>query len=120
MDEHSSPPTGASFGSPLQQILYETARALTESPTLEAAAPRMLEAVCNALGWQCGAIWEVNRARNVLRCAGTWHVPGLTMEAFTAATEAPTFERGVGLPGRVWKDRVPAWIPDVTRDDNFP
>src|SRR5687767_11641076 len=80
----------------------------------------MIAAVCNALGWQCGALWEVNRARNAIRCAGTWHVPGLALDPFTTATETSTFARGIGLPGRVWKDREPAWIPDVTRDDNFP
>jgi PAS domain S-box-containing protein len=103
-----------------QQILYEIARALAESPTLEDASPSMIEAVCNALGWQCGAIWEVDRGRKLLRCAGTWHAPGLAFDEFTRATMTTTFERGIGLPGRVWKDREPAWIPDVTRDDNFP
>jgi PAS domain S-box-containing protein len=103
-----------------QQILYETARALAESPTLEEASPRMIEAVCNALGWQFGAIWEVNRARSLMQCAGTWHAAGLAFDDFTTATVATRFERGVGLPGRVWEHREPAWIPDVTRDGNFP
>ena len=40
--------------SPQQLVLYETARALVESPTLEEAAPRMVAAVCQAFGWQCG------------------------------------------------------------------
>ena len=102
------------------RILFETARALTESPSLEEASPRMIEAVCNALGWQCGAIWEVDRARTRMQCAGTWHTPGLPLDEFTGATVTATFERGIGLPGRVWKSRAPAWIPDVTRDDNFP
>ena len=44
--------------SPQQLVLYETARALMESPTLEQAAPRMIAAVCQALGWQCGALWQ--------------------------------------------------------------
>jgi GAF domain-containing protein len=106
--------------SPQQLVLYETARALVESPTLEQAAPRMVAAVCQAFGWQCGAIWKANRARNVLRCVGTWHTPGLSFEEFTAETQASAFERGVGLPGRVWSIREPAWIPDVTADENFP
>jgi PAS domain S-box-containing protein len=102
------------------QILFETARALAQSPSLEEAAPRMIEAVCQALGWQCGAIWEVDRAQTRMHCAGTWHAPGLALGEFTAATQAATFEKGVGLPGRVWKSGEPAWIPDVTRADNFP
>jgi len=120
MNEHSPRLTGDSFGGPQQQILYETARALTESPTLEQATPRMLEAVCRSLGWQCGAIWEVNRARNLMRCAGTWHAPGLPLDEFSAATMQATFARGTGLPGRVWERREPAWIPDVIHDANFP
>ena len=106
--------------SPQQLVLYETARALVESPTLEEASPRMVAAVCQAFGWQCGAIWQANRARKVMRCVGTWHTPGLSIEDFTAATQASVFERGVGLPGRVWSSREPAWIPDVTADENFP
>ena len=107
-------------GGPQQLILYETARALAESPTLEEAAPRMLEVICHALSWQCGAIWEVNRPRTRMRCVGTWHTPGLPLDDFTAASLNMQFSRGIGLPGRVWRDREPAWIPDVTRDDNFP
>jgi len=107
-------------GGPQQRILFETAGALAESATLEDAAPRMLKAVCEALGWQCGTLWQVNRARNTLHCVGTWGVPGLPLEDFIAATRACTFERGVGLPGRVWKDREPVWVRDVTRDANFP
>ena len=107
-------------GNPQQRILFETARALAESATLEEAAPRMLKAVSETLGWQCGALWQVNRARNALHCVGTWGMPGLPLEEFTAATRAFTFERGVGLPGRVWQDRQPVWVRDVTRDSNFP
>jgi PAS domain S-box-containing protein len=106
--------------SPQQLVLYETARALVECTTLEEAAPRMIGAVCHALGWQCGAIWQADRARKVMRCVGTWHTPGLAMDEFTAATKTSTFERGIGLPGRVWAARLPAWIPDVTLDENFP
>jgi PAS domain S-box-containing protein len=121
MDERPAPGASAGdSGSPQQVVLYETARALAESDTLEDAAPRMLKAVCDALGWEYGAIWEVDRARNVLRCIGTWQPPGLPLEAFTTATRQATFAPAVGLPGRVWSGREPAWIPDVTRDANFP
>src|SRR5262245_52351765 len=106
--------------SPQQLVLYETARALVECPTLEEAAPRMVAAVCNALGWQCGAVWQADRARKVMRCVGTWHAPSLELDEFTHVTRTTVFQPGVGLPGRVWATLQPAWIPDVTKDDNFP
>ncbi len=103
-----------------QRVLFETSQALTESATIEHAAPRMLKAVCEALGWECGALWQVNRPRNTLHCVGTWRMPNLPLEEFTAATAAQTFVIGVGLPGRVWHRREPVWIQDVTSDPNFP
>jgi PAS domain S-box-containing protein len=103
-----------------QQILNETARVLAESPTLAEAAPRMLGAVCRVLDWQYGALWEVDRGRNVLRCVGMWQPPSQPFSDFAAITRETTFKPGVGLPGRVWASRNPAWIPDVTRDANFP
>ncbi len=111
---------GGDSGNAQQWALFETAGALAESSTLEEAAPRMLKAVCEALGWQCGAVWQVNRARDTLRCVGTWGEPGLPLGEFIAATLARTFPRGVGLPGRVWELREPVWIRDVTTDENFP
>src|SRR5688572_15004743 len=107
------------FQSP-QLVRYQTACALAESATLAEAVPRILEAVCEGLGWQYGAYWEVDRARNVLQCLGIWQPPSLPFEEFEAVTRRFTFSPGIGLPGRVWASRQFTWIPDVTRDSNFP
>ena len=107
-------------GSPQQRVLFETAQALAESATLEEAAPRMLKAVCEALDWQCGALWKVNAARNTLLCVGTWGMPDLPLKEFLAVTASHTFVSGNGLPGRVWSRREPVWVRDVTQDSNFP
>src|SRR4030095_1839686 len=42
------------------------------------------------------------------------------LKEFSAATEQMEFKRGVGLPGRVWKSKTPAWVEDITNDPNFP
>jgi len=39
---------------------------------------------------------------------------------FKKITESSPFEAGIGLPGRVLESGQPAWIPDVTVDENFP
>jgi len=93
---------------------------LAESSDLTQAAPLVLEAICENLGWDVGAIWTKDHAEPVLRCIQIWHFPRLQMEAFQHATQEITFARGVGLPGRVWKSGEPAWITDVVADPNFP
>src|SRR5687767_11170874 len=101
-------------------VRYQTACALAESDTLADAVPRILGAICEGFGWQYGAYWEVDRARNVLRCVGNWQPPSSPFEEFAAVTRSSTFLPGIGLPGRVWASRESTWIPDVTRDSNFP
>jgi len=99
---------------------YVAARALAESATLADAAARVLQALCEELGWDYGAIWTVDADSGILRCLETWHVPALALPKFEAASRSITFTRGIGLPGRVWASGEPAWLPDVTADPNFP
>jgi len=101
-------------------IVREIARALGESATLTEAAPRMLAAVCESLGWEYGALWEVDRGGKTLHCVGTWHASSLQVTEFVEISRTTNFARGVGLPGRVWDSGRPAWIPDVVADGNFP
>jgi len=99
---------------------YEIARALAESATLAEATPKVLRAICEALGWEHGALWNIDRKADVLFCVDTWHGPSLRFEAFEAISRQTTFPSGVGLPGRVWASGQPAWIADIVQDANFP
>ncbi|MGH7260944.1 MAG: PAS domain S-box protein [Nitrospiraceae bacterium] len=99
---------------------YAVTRALADSATLAEAAPRILQAVCDTVGWEVGAIWIVDADAQALRCNDIWHVPSITVEQFESATREMTFSSGIGLPGRVWSSGKPAWITDVVQDSNFP
>src|SRR5437867_3501116 len=99
---------------------YATALALAESASLAEAAPRILQAISEALDWEHAALWKVDRAGGVLRCVDTWHSPSVAFEEFDALSRKTDFPRGIGLPGRVWASGRPAWIPDVVQDSNFP
>ena len=99
---------------------HVAARALVESETLVEAAIRVLQAICEGLGWDYGALWNVEAEQESLRCVETWHLPSANAPNFEAASRGTTFARGVGLPGRVWERGEPVWIPDVTADKNFP
>jgi two-component system sensor histidine kinase/response regulator len=106
--------------SPHAAIVRDISHALAESATLAEAAPRMLAVVCEALGWDYGALWEVDRAGKTLRWVGTYHHASLPFHRFAEVSRAMMFAPAIGLPGRVWASRRPAWIEDVVLDGNFP
>ncbi len=99
---------------------YVAARALLDATTIDEAAPKILEAICDALGWEHGALWTIDREADALRCAEIWNSPLVQLPEFDAISRRVTFTRGTGLPGRVWASGEPAWIPDVIHDSNFP
>ncbi|HKR85363.1 MAG TPA: histidine kinase dimerization/phospho-acceptor domain-containing protein, partial [Terriglobales bacterium] len=103
-----------------QAAQYAVTRVLADAPTLAVATPKILQAICECLGWSVGAIWRVEEKENKLRCVETWHMSSSRIEEFDQRTRSRTFAQGIGLPGRVWSNARPVWIADVTKDANFP
>src|ERR1700683_1960527 len=99
---------------------YAVTNLLAEAESLETAGPGILQAICEGLGWELGAIWGVEDSGEGLQCLTVWHLPQLEFSEFVSATRQITFKQGVGLPGRVWASGQSAWIPDVPHDPNFP
>ncbi len=99
---------------------YAVTRVLAESETLDKASPKILQAICESLDWKMGGIWRVDKTAGTLRCVELWHIPTVNITEFMQISRSRTFNFGVGLPGRIWASRQPAWIPDVVKDPNFP
>ncbi len=99
---------------------HAATQALVTGPTTSEVLPAVLRGVCEALHWKEAAFWWVDHEKNVLRCQEFWRGPTSTADEFEAITRSITFHAGVGLPGRVWKTGLPAWIRDVVKDKNFP
>jgi two-component system, sensor histidine kinase and response regulator len=100
-------------------VEYVTARALADSDSLADATPKVLQAICESLDWEYGSLWNVDAEADGLRCIEIWPSASAFPE-FAALSRGTTFPPGIGLPGRVWSSRQPAWIPDVVKDGNFP
>jgi PAS domain S-box-containing protein len=111
--------TGVEERRPLT-VEYVAARALLDATSIEEAAARILQAICESLGWEHGALWRVDAEADCLRCAQMWTASPARFPEFHEISEGLTFARGIGLPGRVWATATPAWIPDVVADSNFP
>jgi C4-dicarboxylate-specific signal transduction histidine kinase len=99
---------------------YTVTQLLAEATTIEEVTPKILQTVCEFLLWDLGALWSLDRQASVLRCVEVWHKESVKVPQFEAVTRERTLRTGVGLPGRVWSRHEPAYIPDVTKDANFP
>src|SRR5262252_1307197 len=99
---------------------YTITQILAGAATLPEATPKILQAVCECLGWDLGALWTFDRQAGVLRCVEVWHKAAVEVPHFAAISRASTFLPGIGLPGRVWSSRAPAYIPDIAHDAHFP
>ncbi len=89
--------------------------ALAEEPTIEAAGPRVLEAVVSTLDWVHAELWLVDDAAGVVRSAARWSAPGRPAD-LEVPDELPY---GQGLAGRAWQVGKPLWIRDVGRPQSL-
>jgi PAS domain S-box-containing protein len=100
-------------------VEHAVAQILAEAATVEEAAPKILQTICECLRWDFGTLWRIDDQAGVLRCAQLWRKQSIEAAQFEAATRASTFLPGDALPGRVWASRAAACIPDVTKDGTF-
>ncbi|GAA2715679.1 MULTISPECIES: sensor histidine kinase [Actinoplanes] len=89
--------------------------ALAEAPSIEAAGPRVLEAVVATLDWVHAELWLVDTAAEVVRAVARWSTPGWP----TGITVPDELEYGQGLAGRSWQVDKPLWIRDVGRPQSL-
>jgi PAS domain S-box-containing protein len=99
---------------------HAVTRVVAESHTLHEAAPRLLQVIGESLQWPLGVFWVLDGNGEQLCYAGRWMAPDAPDPGQAVADPALAFQRGQGLPGRVWEKGEPAWVSDVTRDPNFP
>jgi len=104
----------------LLHVEHEVTQILSESAMPEDAIQKILQTICEHLGWDFGEVWIVDQRSNVLRCTDTWHAPSVNISEFNTAIRNTTFSPGIGLPGRIWNSTRPAWIANVTCDEDFP
>jgi PAS domain S-box-containing protein len=95
---------------------HAVSRVLAEAGDEATAYPLLLRAIGESLGWEVGTVWADERGDGALTCIESWRGP----EPFATTSRTTSLAPGEGLPGRVWATGEPAWIADLTADDNFP
>ncbi len=100
-------------------LQYATTRVLVESIAIDEVIPKIIQAVCESLGWDIGIFWTIDQKTNVLRCIEIWHRPFVEVPGFKALSRQIVFSFGTGLPGKIWASSKPIWISDIARDASF-
>jgi PAS domain S-box-containing protein len=101
-------------------LARELAFLVAGAKTVDDALGLALRKICETTGCVLGQAWTLNAAGSHLECSPAWYAGSGGLERFRRGSEAITFEPGVGLPGRAWSSKKPAWITDVRSDLNFP
>jgi PAS domain S-box-containing protein len=99
----------------LQSILIAISTVDDLLSTLEV----VLRQVCERTGWVFGQAWLPRKDRSALDYSTAWFSDA-GLEKFKAISMQTAFPPGVGLPGRVWSSKQPAWLENATLDPNFP
>jgi len=98
---------------------YAVTRVLSEAVTIEEAVPKIIQAVGESLEWDLGVFWRLDKLSETLHYVNHWQARTVSAAEFVSEMQQKTFERGIGLPGRIWETGDPTWIRDVTLDSNF-
>ena len=129
-----------------QKAQYAVTHILSESSSLDSAAPKIIQAICESFGWDIGELWtpvegeKENRFGAEKKCekqpllcvplccgieetpylrrVGVWPMAREVSE-FAEKNQQIIFAPGAGLPGSVWRSGSVQWITDVAGDRNF-
>ncbi|AEV87519.1 histidine kinase [Actinoplanes sp. SE50] len=88
--------------------------ALAEAASIEAAGPRVLEAVVATLDWVHAELWMADAGAAVIRAAARFSTPGWA----TGIAVPDELTYGQGLAGQAWQVDKPLWIRDVGHSDS--
>ena len=94
-------------------------RALSEARSMEEVAPQVLEELGTRLDLVLAQWWEVDQRADALVWKDSWFAQGLSAVDFIHDSQALTFVRGRGLPGRSWSLGHATVVEDVQVDSGF-
>ena len=101
-------------------VQHAVTQVLAESGGMADAIPRLLATIGTSLQWDLGSLWMVDRDAGVLDCRSVWwESPTPEAAEFDSCSRSQRLNRGDCLPGKVWADGAPLWIPDLARVDSL-
>jgi diguanylate cyclase (GGDEF)-like protein len=104
-----------------QAMGHAVTRLLAESGSVGETMPKVIQTICETLGWDCGARWELDPKDGLLHCPDHWSISKPEIAAFSAYCARQIFAPGTSglIRHRVITTGQSLWIPDVSREPDF-
>lgn len=103
------------------KLLYHATTLAGQTSSFRQALQGCIDLVCELNDWPIGHVYLPDDDGHTLNPTDIWHrTDDHRFSLFQQVTEEARVTRGVDLPGRVWQERIPQWIPDAKSDLNFP
>lgn len=102
-------------------IEHAATRILASSEDVAGCITRIIQVICETLGWTCGAYWRLDEARSMLCCAESWAIASFPLEEFLQAGrhEVQVDKTSTGLIRAAWATGGPVWLRDVVQEPTF-
>ncbi len=97
-------------------VQYAVVRVLAWASSLADAAPLLLAAFCDQLGWQAGALWALGAAKTGRPALSLIHIrqhPELRPAGSLRLSRPAPLKKGESLAGRVWAERKPLHLSSL-------
>lgn len=94
---------------------HNVTRLLSDAQSAGEVMPKIIQAICESLGFACGARMLRDEHGQVISCAETWSLPAAETMDFVAAGLQPMQAEpaAFALIRRVWDSCEPVWITDA-------
>ena len=92
------------------RAVMQVVESLLRPQSVNEVAQIALDSVRESFGWTYGSFWAINEAENCLQFATD---SGTVSAEFQQASESASFERGVGISGRAWKQQDIVFVKDI-------
>ena len=104
------------------EVLWQASIQVAQGGSLEELLRDCLEKICRLTGWPVGHVVLPDDPDNpkVLLPSRVWHFSDDALKPVAEETKQFHFRFGEGLPGRIWEDGGPLWVPNIAESQNLP
>ncbi len=98
---------------------YAVTAILADTDDLIGAAPKILRAIGESIGWDVVLLWSVDRSDRSVQCLNVWRGADRHLESNREIPIPGPLTLGQGPPGRVSSSGLAEWLVDVEKDESM-